>query len=249
MKTPLSFLLLFLFLLVFGQTKENSYEYRKQKYEETVYNELMKESKIMNLKKFDKIVLGSIDESKLKKENVVFLIQDLDIKIFYYYEDVYSYTSSKARCPYYTQAIFWNVKNVKYLVNKFRKNFIPKKYGVEFGFINEKDKNILKHIDNKVFAKDLLNQKKGKYVEINKGKIFEKEILFFPYNRNNLELKVIGNENVNFDTVRIEFQNFIGKVIGFKIIYYGNEKELTQKTYQYQNKNWVEIPTTDEYKF
>ena len=21
------------------------------------------------------------------------------------------------------------------------------------------------------------------------------------------------------------------------------------KTYQYQNKNWVEIPTTDEYKF
>ena len=84
MKTPLSFLLLFLFLLGFGQTKENSYEYRKQKYEETVYNELMKESKIMNLKKFDKIVLGSIDESKLKKENVVFLIQDLDIKIFYY---------------------------------------------------------------------------------------------------------------------------------------------------------------------
>ena len=83
MKTPLSFLLLFLFLLLFGQTKENSYEYRKQKYEETVYNELMKESKIMNLKKFDKIVLGSIDESKLKKENVVFLIQDLDIKIFY----------------------------------------------------------------------------------------------------------------------------------------------------------------------
>ena len=81
MKTPLSFLLLFLFLLVFGQTKENSYEYRKQKYEETVYNELMKESKIMNLKKFDKIVLGSIDESKLKKENVVFIIQDLDIKI------------------------------------------------------------------------------------------------------------------------------------------------------------------------
>ena len=209
----------------------------------------MKESKIMNLKKFDKIVLGSIDESKLKKENVVFIIQDLDIKIFYYYEDVYSYTSSEARCPYYNQAIFWNVKNVKYLVNKFRKNFIPKKYGVEFGFINEKDKNILKHIDNKVFAKDLLNQKKGKYVEINKGKIFEKEILFFPYNRNNLELKVIDNENVNFDTVRIEFQNFIGKVIGFKIIYNGNEKELTQKTYQYQNKNWVEIPTTDEYKF
>ena len=64
-----------------------------------------------------------------------------------------------------------------------------------------------------------------------------------------MELKVIGNENVNFDTVRIEFQNFIGKVIGFKIIYNGNEKELTQKTYQYQNKNWVEIPTTDEYKF
>ena len=82
MKTPLSFLLFFLFLLGFGQTKENSYEYRKQKYEETVYNELMKESKIMNLKKFDKIVLGSIDESKLKKENVVFIIQDLDIKIF-----------------------------------------------------------------------------------------------------------------------------------------------------------------------
>ena len=74
MKTPLSFLLFFLFLLGFGQTKENSYEYRKQKYEETVYNELMKESKIMNLKKFDKIVLGSIDESKLKKENVVFFM-------------------------------------------------------------------------------------------------------------------------------------------------------------------------------
>ena len=91
-------------------------------------------------------------------------------------------------------------RNQKFLINRIN-------------YIEYKDKNILKHIDNKVFAKDLLNQKKGKYVEINKGKIFEKEILFFPYNRNNLELKVIGNENVNFDTVRIEFQNFIGKVM------------------------------------
>lgn len=74
-----------------------------------------------------------------------------------------------------------------------------------------------------MFAKDLLNQKKENMLKLIKEKFLRREILFFPYNRNNLELKVIGNENVNFDTVRIEFQNFI-ESNRFKIIYNGNEK-------------------------
>ncbi len=63
---------------------------------------------------------------------------------------------------------------------KFKKNFIPKKYGVEFGFINEKDKNILKHIDNKVFAKDSVkSKKKENMLKLIKEKFLRRKFYFF----------------------------------------------------------------------
>ena len=64
----------------------------------------------------------------------------------------------------------------------------------------------------------------------------------------------LQGENQNFDTVFLEFLNKPGKIVVVKFKYNFDEpiskdEDTVYKTYQYQNKNWVEIPTTDEYKF
>ena len=245
MKTHLSLIFIFVFLLGSGQTLETTYEKQQERYHKK-YLTLMDESKTIDLKKLGKIVLKTIDESKLKKDNLVFVLKDLDVKIFYFEIDAYEYVPSTVINPYFNQAIFWTENNAKYLVKKFKKNLISSKsdYNV---FI---DYNRLKNLDNKIFAKELSNQKLGKYKKEEGGKISEKEFLYFPYKKKeNLKLESIEKENINFDIINIEFQNFEGKIVSFRIIYNSDKENSVTKTYQYQNKKWLEIPTVEEYKF
>ena len=245
MKTLFSFLFVFLFVFGFGQRNYTTYEKRQELYQEN-YKALMAESKSIDLKKLDKIILKNIDEKKLKKDNLVFIIEDLDVKIFPFEIDAYEYVPSKAINPYFNQSTFWTRKNIKYLVDKLKKNIIPYKGGYEYGFI---DSIQLKNLDNKIFAKELSNQKIGKYLQEKDGKISEKVFLYFPYDDENLELKSIEKENINFDTINIKFRNFQGKIVSFKIIYNADRENTVTKTYQYQNKTWIEIPTKEEYEF
>lgn len=246
MKALFSLAMFFLFLLGFGQGKKSNYQKRQEIYQET-FELLMNESKTVNLRKLEKIVLNNIDEKKLIKNNLVFIIKDLDEKIFAFEIDAYQYAPSTALHPYFNQATFWTKKNINYLVNKFKKNLIPSKSIYQYSFIN--DSIQLKNLDNKIFAKELSKQKKGKYIQEETRKISEKEFLYFPYRNENLELKRIENENINFDVIDLQFRNFQSKVVSFKIIYNNDLDKVVVKTYQYQNKSWVEIPTKKEYEF
>jgi len=235
-----------MFLLGFGQGKKSHYQKSQELYHET-FELLMNESKTVNLRKLKKIVLNNIDDKKLTKNNLVFVIKDLDEKIFAFEIDAYQYVPSTALHPYFNQATFWTKKNINYLVNKFKKNLIPSRSSYQYSFIN--DSIQLKSLDNKIFAKELSNQKKGKYIQEEASKISEKEILYFPYRNENLELKCIEKENVNFDVIDVQFRNFEGKVVSLKIIYNDDRDNAVTKTYQYQNKTWVEIPTKKEHEF
>ena len=46
----------------------------------------------------------------------------------------------------------------------------------------------------------------------------------------------------------VNFENYKKRIVTVRFDYLDN-KDGYYKTYQYQNKKWVAIPTTDEYKF
>ena len=67
----------------------------------------------------------------------------------------------------------------------------------------------------------------------------KREILTFSKNTK------IDNKTTN--SLCLQFTTLKEKIVLVKSIIDKNKNYY--KTYQYQNKNWVEIPTTDEYKF
>lgn len=247
MKTYFSFLSVFLFLSGFGQKKKSSYQEREELFQD-IYKSLMAESKSIDLKKLEKIVLKNIDEKRLNKDNLVFIIDDLDSKIFAFEVDAFEDIPSIATNPYFNQSTFWTRKNINYLANRLKKNLIPYRGGYQSNFIN--DSIQLKRLDNKTFAKELSNQKKGKYIQEKEGKISQNEIFYFPYkNKKRLELNSIENDNINYDIINLLFRNLRGKTVSFKIIYNNDRDNAVIKTYQYQNHAWVEIPNKQENKF
>lgn len=68
-----------------------------------------------------------------------------------------------------------------------------------------------------------------------------------------LELLNVGSiedakiDNKISNSLCLQFITSINKEVAIKYII--NNQKSYYKTYQYQNKKWVEIPTTDEYKF
>ena len=79
----------------------------------------------------------------------------------------------------------------------------------------------------------------------------EIDMCYLPY-ENNGNLHLINDEtnnNKNFNTLKLEFFNYPNKIVKIGFVYNSDYENKIYKTYQYQNKNWVEIPSTDEYKF
>jgi hypothetical protein len=79
----------------------------------------------------------------------------------------------------------------------------------------------------------------------------EIDMCYLPY-ENNGNLHLINDEtnnNKNFNTLKLEFFNYPNKIVKIGFVYNSDYENKIYKTYQYQNKNWVEIPTIDEYKF
>ena len=190
MKTPLSFLLLFLFLLGFGQKKEQkpSYEeiecdrYVKQLEERNKI--LKKEARKINFKKINKLIFKEILSNEFSKDDIIIIIEK------YREQRGPCILNPKILYPIYTEKEFWNKKNI----SKFSKK-LNKKIKIQTISSIEDTK-----IDNKTTNSLCLQFTTLK----------EKKVL----------VKYIIDKNKNY-----------------------------YKTYQYQNKKWVEIPTTDEYKF
>lgn len=128
MKTPLSFLLLFLFLLGFGQKiKDDSCSYyRKNLYE--LAEKVKKEKNQINYKKLIKIIDRDINKEKLNSENLV-LTYNVD---FNYYprladDEVIKndcLLDEKLYCINFNQETFLTKRNIDFLSKYLNKNII-----------------------------------------------------------------------------------------------------------------------------
>lgn len=194
MKTLFPFLMIFSFLLGFGQKKSKKWE--EASFEEIECNRfveqlnernspLIKEAEKINFKKIDKLIFKEIENYQFDKDSLIIFIEVcrnnhcgypcmLNHKIFY---------------PNYSEYEFWNSKNISKLSEKL--------------------------------------SKKVKLLEI--------------YSLT--ETKVDDSKN----SLCLEFINLKEKIIVVKYIF--DKNLIHYKTYQYQNKNWVEIPTTQEHEF
>lgn len=274
MKTPFSFLLLFLFLLGFGQKIENTRGYQIEKYcieKNKIYLELEKDFKGVNFSKLYTKIVSDFDLEKIKGNNLVFYFRNLENeRKGFVFEDEWICKNNSLN-PFYNQTSFWNKKTIRYIQKKLNKNLIPflQRIG-DYVFVNNSEENLDERTEYYYFreSKKLieLTKKQSKGTLIKKYKRFDsskkeeitneekKEFYYFPYSKDKLELITLQGENQNFDTIFLEFLNKPGKIVVVKFQYnldepISKDEDTVYKTYQYQNKKWVEIPTTDEYKF
>jgi len=273
MKTPLSFLLLFLFLLGFGQKTESTRSYQIEKYcneQNKIYLQLEKDFKRVDFSKLYIKIVSDFDLEKIKDDNLVFHFRNLENErrgsVF---EDEWICENNSLN-PFYNQVSFWNKKTIKYIQKKLNKNLIPFLQRIDdYVFVDNSEENLDERTEYYYFreSKKLieLTKKQSKGTLIKKYKRFDssnkvetvdekKEFYYFPYNKDKLELITLQGENQNFDTVFLEFLNKPGKIVVVKFKYnldepISKDEDTVYKTYQYQNNKWVEIPTTDEYKF
>lgn len=145
--------------------------------------------------------------------------------------------------PVYNAKFFWTEENIQKIVKKWRKNLVPALgYEVFLNKNRESKEAFYLSIRDMKFYELVVNQKAGKFLKKKEGKYtFETELYYFQSDDENLILQDINNEK-NYDVLNLIFRNKLGKIVVVRL----NQK---YKTYQYQNKKWVEIATIDEYKF
>lgn len=213
-----------------------------------LYRKLKEEAKKTNYSKLANEIIKDIDLSKLPEKNLIFIYNDKPFKMIFNNEPCKCCFESLSTNPVYNDPVFWSKKNIKLMVKEFKKNLIPRN-GTRHVFIY--DKLMSKSTTN--FGKltaDTKKQKKGKYIEMYNGSNEEEQNFFyFPFHKKEdlLLVKNTETDNRNYDELYLKFTNYLGKIVTIRYEY--NEDNSIYKTYQYQNKKWVEIPTIDEYKF
>lgn len=258
MKPHFTFFFIFLFLFGFGQKVENdSCSYYRENLLK-ISEKVKKEKNKIIYKKLIKVIGLDLDKEKLDKENLV-LIYNVD---FNYYpriaDDEISkeydcHLDEKLYCVNFNQETFWTKNNIKFLRKYLNKNIILSNQNLAFTKPNQNEKKSFKK-KNKHYVslrKFLQKQKQGDYTLVTSVKKEEMKMCYLPYESNeNLHLIYdTTNNSRNFDTLKLEFFNYPNKIVKIGFVYNFDYEKKIYKTYQYQNKKWVEIPTTDEYKF
>ena len=263
MKIPLSFLLLFLFLLGFGQKMKYDSCYDYGEYVNDLAEKVKKEKNQINYKKLIKIIDRDINKEKLNSENLVLTYNvDLDYYPHIVMDETIKYGCSvdeKLYHPNFNQETFLTKSNINFLSKYLNKNIILSNQNLTFikPKQNEDKKSYYKKSFNKKnrhyvsLKRFFQKQKQGNYTLVTSVKKDEIDMCYLPY-ENNGNLHLINDEtnnNKNFNTLKLEFFNYPNKIVKIGFVYNSDYENKIYKTYQYQNKNWVEIPTTDEYKF
>ena len=246
MKTPLSFLLLFLFLLGFGQSNEGFVRDSLRRIEEVkLEKNIIRNFENLEYKSLKTKIINDIDFSKILQKNIVFCYENYSYDVARVFIDLNDANQplNNFKNPAFNQKDFWTIKTLKTLSKKTNKNFIPILDTDKIENINQFKKTLHYNYSRKDPILLLLNKfKKGKI------KVVKSEFYYFSTENNNLELNRNEYEHMEkLGKLNIEFGNYLNKIVTVKFTY--NDKDETYKTYQSQTKKWVAIPTTDEYKF
>ncbi len=258
MKTLLSFLLLFLFLLGFGQDAKKFIRCQQEQDEDSIlYQKLTSEKKLINYNNLYETIINDIDKDKLKTENLVVLLSEITHRSPYDEEPCFCCFERLSTNPNYNDTIFWKKKTFKIISKKLNKNVVPKisTYG---NFIYEPSRKVGGIIYKNLYS-FLSRKNRGKiiYYSEENGVDEEKYFYYFPFFKNKKLIleESLNNGNRNYDTLKIEFINELnGKVlVTFK---YNFEpftsipQDIIHKTYQYQKGEWKLIEDyIEKYKF
>ena len=252
LNTSFIFIFIFLFSLGFGQIKDSLRKDRIEKelvqYEKQKQDSLISDFQNVNFEKLTDEIINEIAFSKnIRKKNLIFIYEPLRIeqKLLINATDRVPYYNIEN--PAYNQKQFWTEKSIKKLVKLTKKHLIPQLQINNYFINNSKETQTTIHYfynkNDELFKKNNI-KKKGKFVDF-LGK--ETDFFYFPYKcQQEIVISNIDGKK-NYGVINVEFANFIGKIVTIKFIY--NDNYEIYKTYQYQNKKWVEIITTEKYKF
>ena len=129
--------------------------------------------------------------------------------------------------PNYNYLQFWTKKSAEEIQKKIRKDIFFDISDSRFD-PNEQGKKTVKNSFYRYILE--LNQYRKSYF----------------YDPKNIVFSPIKFDDAN--VLLLEFQNKLNKIVIVKFNY-NDANSRIYKTYQYQNKNWVEISTKEEYKF
>lgn len=248
MKFCLSFLFFHSFCLIFGQSmdkyiRDSLMELELQKINYKKCDDLKKDFQNVSFKSLGKKIADEVIFDRTKKNIIInyrqpFSKQSMIIVDLFDYTPVYCNYEN----PSYNQSDFWSKEKVRYLQRKFHVNIIPYLHN-KGQFVNKE--TIKTYINkNDKAIRVFLNQKKIEilgHFNANQGEL----CYFFPS-------KGFKDEKLDFNKefyqeFEISFKNYLGKIISVRYSY-DSDYEI-YKTYQYKDKKWVEIHTTDDYKF
>lgn len=247
MKIFFLFISLFIFLYSFSQKPRDTIgmdRYEKEAAQEDFKkcNELTNDFKGVSFQTLEQMISDEIIFASSKSNIVVNYHQPFSKHMTII--DIYDYTPvfCNYNNPAYNQSDSWNKKTIRYLHRKFSVNMIP--YLPHKGeFVNKE--TVKSNVDkNDKTIKVFLNQKKSEisgHFNADDGEKYH----FIPakgFRESKLNLK-----DGSYQEFEINFRNYLGKIITVKYIY--DEYKEVYKTYQYKLQKWIEIPTTDEYKF
>ena len=128
MKTPLSFLLFFLFLLGFGQSNEGFIRDSLRRIEEIkLEKKIIKDFGNLEYESLNTKIINDIDFSKISQKNIVFCYENCSYDVARVFIDLNDANQplNNFKNPAFNQKDFWTIKTLKTLSKKTNKNFIP----------------------------------------------------------------------------------------------------------------------------
>lgn len=255
MKTLFSFLFVFLFLLGFGQTNIGFVRDSLKRIEEKkLEKKIIDNFKDIELEFLKIKIVDDIDFDRLYSKNILFYYKNWSYNISKVLIDLNDAIepNNNFKNPVFNQKDFWTKEILRRLCKKSRKNFIPILNGHNITDTLEFSKDLDNLFSKNEPFKNLLDDFKiGMVIIYNKVQKIQEEKKIYYFN-DNKKTDLILYKNYNSDVENIgkldlEFSNYLDKIITVKFIY--NEKDIIIKSYQYQNKTWVEIPTKKEHEF
>ncbi|MET3539205.1 hypothetical protein [Chryseobacterium limigenitum] len=238
-----SFFLLFLVLnfSVQAQKISDSTRYFRNDYDEVdcnivwknnqkLFKLFKKEAKKIDYKSLSKVIIKDFDIKNIPDKNIIFKL--------YTTETVYATfticgSNLNIKNPNYNYLDFYTPENIKLLQKKLKKNLY-------FDFSDSKFENneyrpIKKETINHPFYQYLKNMRSA-----------DKTVCYDP---DTVVSKPITLNEAGW--IQLNFRNHLGGIVIVKYDYfiYNKFSPVVFKTYKYQDRKWVEIPTKDEHLF
>ena len=121
MKTPLSFLLFFLFLLGFGQSNEGFIRDSLRRIEEIkLEKKIIKDFGNLEYESLNTKIINDIDFSKISQKNIVFCYENYSYDVARVFIDLNDANQplNNFKNPAFNQKDFWTIKTLKTLSKK-----------------------------------------------------------------------------------------------------------------------------------